>query len=74
MFLKTQPKAKAPCVVHQDLSFIQRVFRDITDEDVDEIVLDSKENLKEAEKFVQKFLPSMKGKFKFYSEEAYTDI
>jgi ribonuclease G len=62
-------KVKAPSVVHQDLSFIQRVFRDITDEDVDEIILDSKDNMKEAEKFVQKFLPTMKGKFKLYSEE-----
>jgi ribonuclease G len=63
---KRAEKAKAPYVVHQDLSFIQRVLRDITDEDVDEIILDSKENLKDAEKFVQKFLPTMTGKFKYY--------
>ncbi len=68
--LKRSEKAKAPYMVHQDLSFIQRVLRDITDEDVDEIIVDSKENLKEAEKFVQKFLPTMKGKFKFYSDES----
>jgi len=67
---KKSEKAKAPCNVHQDLSFIQRVLRDITDEDVDEIIVDSKENLKEAEKFVQKFLPTMKGKFKHYSDES----
>ena len=29
---KKAEKAKAPYVVHQDLSFIQRVLRDITDE------------------------------------------
>ena len=67
---KRAEKAKAPYVIHQDLSFIQRVLRDITDEDVDEIILDSKENLKDAEKFVLKFLPTMKGKFKYYSEES----
>lgn len=67
---KKAEKMKAPSVVHQDLSFIQRVFRDIADEDVDEVIVDSKDNLKEAEKFVQKFLPTMKSKFKFYSEEA----
>lgn len=66
---KKAEKLRAPSVVHQDLSFIQRVLRDITDEDVDEIILDSKENLKEAEKFVQKFLPTMKGKFKHYAQE-----
>jgi ribonuclease G len=68
--IKRSEKLKAPYMIHQDLSFIQRVLRDITDEDVDEIIVDTKENLKEAEKFVQKFLPSMKGKYKLYSEDS----
>lgn len=67
---KRASSGKAPYVVHQDLSFIHRVLRDITDEDVDEIIVDTKENLKEAEKFIQKFLPTMKGKFRHYSEES----
>jgi ribonuclease G len=64
---KAAEKQKAPSAIHQDLSFIQRVLRDITDEDVDEIIVDSKENFKEAEKFILKFLPNMKGKVKLYS-------
>jgi ribonuclease G len=63
---KKAEKAKAPHLAYQDLNFIQRVLRDITDEDVHQIVVDSKENLKEVEKFISKFLPSMKGKVKPY--------
>lgn len=65
---KKSEKLKAPALIHQDLDFISRVFRDIADEDVDEVIVDSKENLKEAEKFVQKFLPTMKSKFKYYNQ------
>lgn len=63
---KKSEKIKAPSLVYKDLTFIQRVLRDITDEDVDQIVVDSKENLKVVEKFVTKYLPSMKGKSNLY--------
>ncbi len=66
---KKSEKQKAPYLIYQDLNFIQRVLRDITDEDLDEIIVDSKENLKEVERFVQKFLPNIKGKYKYYSNE-----
>ena len=62
-------KVKAPAVIYTDLSFVQRILRDITDEDVSLIIADDKNNIKEVEKFVTKFLPSMKGKIKFYEEE-----
>jgi ribonuclease G len=65
--LKNSEKEKAPSLIFKDLSFIQRVLRDITDEDVDEIVVDSKENQKEADKFITKYLLGLKGKLKFYS-------
>lgn len=63
---KTVEKNKAPCLAYKDLNFIQRVLRDITDEDVDQIVVDSKENQKEVEKFTTKFLPTLKGKCSLY--------
>ncbi|MBT7609310.1 MAG: Rne/Rng family ribonuclease [Bacteriovoracaceae bacterium] len=66
---KKVDKARAPSSLYTDLSFIQRILRDITDEDVALIVSDDKQNLKEVEKFVMKFLPSMKGKTKFYNED-----
>jgi ribonuclease G len=61
--------AKAPELCYQDLNFVQRVLRDITDEDVDTIYVDEKENQKEAEKFISKYLPNMKGKVEYYEEE-----
>jgi len=67
--LKGAEKAKAPFAAYQDLTFIQRVLRDITDEDVDQIVVDTKEALKEADKFIQRLLPNLKGKVKIYEED-----
>ena len=66
---KQTESAKAPKLCHRDLSFVQRVLRDITDEDVEEIILDNKSNLKEVDKFVSKFLPALKGKCQLYSGE-----
>lgn len=60
-------KVKAPAICHQDLNFIDRVLRDITDEDVEKVVVDSKSNLKSVEKFFAKFLPGMKGKVDLYN-------
>jgi len=67
--LRKSERAKAPSLAHADLNFIQRVLRDITDEDVEEILVDSRENLKEAEKFTSKYLQSMKGKCELYADE-----
>lgn len=62
-------KSKAPTLCYQDLTFIQRVLRDITDEDIVEIVVDTKDNLKEVEKFATKYLPNMKGKARLFDGE-----
>lgn len=62
-------KAKAPLELHQDLSFIQRSLRDIMDEDVDNIICDSKTSVKQVEKFIQRFVPHHKAKIKFYDGE-----
>lgn len=63
---KKLEKAKGPFDVYNDLSFIQRALRDITDEDVDTIVCDTKSSLKQVDKFIGKYLPKMKGKSKIY--------
>ncbi|CAM9891183.1 unnamed protein product [Chrysoparadoxa australica] len=67
--MKSSENVKAPNLCYKDLNFIQKVLRDITDEDVEEIVCDNKENLKEVEKFIQKFLPNIKGKAKLYQDD-----
>lgn len=68
--LKKSERVKAPSIVHRDLNFIQRVLRDFTDEDVAKIIVDTKENVKEVEKFTSKYLHTMKGKCELYSGEA----
>lgn len=62
-------KVKAPNDAYKDLSFIQRALRDITDEDVDNILVDNRSALKQVEKFVSKYLPKMKGKVKVYEND-----
>jgi ribonuclease G len=67
--MKSAENIKAPNLCYKDLNFVQRVLRDITDEDVESITVDSKENLKEVEKFIAKFLPSLKGKASLYNDD-----
>ncbi|MCK5883086.1 MAG: Rne/Rng family ribonuclease [Bacteriovoracaceae bacterium] len=59
---------KAPKMVYKDLTFVQRVLRDITDDDVSSIIVDTKDNLDEAESFVSKYIPRLHGKVKFHKE------
>lgn len=61
-------KGKAPQLCYEDLTFIQRVLRDITDEDVDNIIIDTKDGVKEVERFAGKYLPEIKGKSSHYDE------
>ncbi len=66
---KIAKSSKPARCIHHDLSFVQRVLRDFTDEDVSRVCVDSKEVLKEAEKFGQKFIPSLKGCFELYTDD-----
>lgn len=67
--MKSAENIKAPNLCYKDLNFVQRVLRDITDEDVESITVDTRENLKEVEKFIDKFLPNLKGKAELYSDD-----
>ena len=66
---KKSEKVKAPSICHKDLNFIQRVLRDITDEQIENIIVDDKQNLRDVEKFTTKYLPMMKGKSSLYEED-----
>ncbi len=66
---KTSQSVKGPKQIYQDLNFTQKILRDMTDENVSKILVDSKESLKEIEKFINKFLPSMKGKAQLYTDD-----
>jgi ribonuclease G len=66
---KNTQGAKAPSKIHTDLDFIQRALRDITDEDVDYIVLDDKSIMKQVEKFVSKYLGDINAKVKLWEND-----
>ena len=66
---KTAEKTKAPNCVYHDLTFIERALRDILDEDIDHIYVDTKSAFKQAERFITKYLPQLKSKFKLYPHE-----
>ncbi len=66
---KKLTKAKVPSRVHVDLNFLQRTLRDIADDNLDKIIVDNKSTQKQVEKFIQKYVPEMKGKVKLFSEE-----
>ncbi len=66
---KKADKAKPKQLVHSDIGFVERALRDITDEDCDEILVDTPATLKIVDKFVAKYLPNMKGKTKLYNNE-----
>jgi ribonuclease G len=67
--VKKSERMKAPSLVYRDMTFIHRVLRDITDEDVDSIVVDGQENYKQVEKFAAKYLPSLRFKLKLYTDD-----
>ena len=66
---KKDEKTKAGTCIYEDMNFIQRVLRDITDEDVFQIWVDTKDNFREVDKFTTKYLPKMKSKCKLYDSE-----
>jgi ribonuclease G len=66
---KTIEGSKAPTMIYKDLNFIQRTLRDITDEDVQSIIVDDKSTQKQVEKFVTKYLTHLKGKVKLYEDK-----
>ena len=67
---KSETQTKPATLVYRDLNFIQRILRDITDEDVHKVVVDSKEMEREVEKFTKRFLPNLSAKIEFYEGDA----
>ncbi len=60
-------KQKAPSVVYQDLNIVLRSIRDIVNDDIDEIIVDSQREFKNIQRFISKFIPHMKDKLSQYS-------
>lgn len=66
---KKSQKAKAPCLIHEDLGHIFRVIRDIFTQDVSQFIIDSKPDYERVMEFLNSLLPSLKDKVKLYDKD-----
>ncbi|MCY4524736.1 MAG: Rne/Rng family ribonuclease, partial [Halobacteriovoraceae bacterium] len=66
--IKKTGRSKASHLIYEDLGFLPRTLRDIVDEDIQEIIVDSPINQQIIEKFLARYLPRMKGRTVFYDK------
>ncbi len=66
---KKLEKVKAPALLYKDLTLVFRLIRDFYSADIDEIIIDNKEEFKKVKKFVETYLPKFKNKLTLYNEE-----
>ncbi|MGA7828340.1 MAG: Rne/Rng family ribonuclease [Geobacteraceae bacterium] len=66
--VKKNEHAYAPCLIHSDLDVTQKVLRDILNEHVDRIVVDSKAEYDKVEQFLSTFMPKSKYSIELYDE------
>ena len=62
-------KLPAMSLLHQDLSLLQRVLRDLTTEETQAIRIDSREQFESLLRFGQEFMPQAVGKLQHYKGE-----
>ncbi len=61
--------AKAPVMLHHDLTLAQRVLRDLVSLETSRIVIDSRENFQKLTAFANEFMPQLEGLLRHYSGE-----
>jgi ribonuclease G len=61
--------AKAPALMHQDLSLAQRALRDFVHEETARIVVDSRENFVKLQAFAAEYTPEVLGRIEHYTGE-----
>ncbi len=61
--------AKAGSIVHEDLPLASRVVRDMVDERVEKIRIDSRETYQKLATFAQRFIPEVHEKIEYYPGE-----
>ncbi len=59
----------APCELHEDVGMVVGLIRDIFKEDVDELVIDDKDDYKRLVKYVQNFAPDLRSRVRLYNED-----
>jgi len=61
--------APAPSLLHQDLSLAQRVLRDFVNENVDRILIDSRENFLKLQAFARDYMQNVLSRLDHYTGE-----
>ena len=61
--------APAPSLLHQDLSLAQRVLRDFVNENIDRILIDSRENFLKLQEFARDYTPTVLARLDHYTGE-----
>ncbi|MFQ5901711.1 MAG: ribonuclease E/G [Thermodesulfobacteriota bacterium] len=62
-------KASAPASIYQELDLTLKTLRDLFTEDVDKLIIDSKEEYEKTIKFVNTYLPDLKPYVELHEEE-----
>lgn len=66
---KKHDTARAPALLHQDLSLVLRSVRDFMSEDVDRLVIDSEEDYNAVLKFMEQFMPDLANHVELYKSD-----
>ncbi len=67
---KQSQRVKAPALLHQEMEFTTGLIRDIFNEDVDQLVIDSPEEHRTILKYLATYAPELKPRVKLYRGEA----
>jgi ribonuclease G len=63
-------RAKAPALIHRDLTLVERLLRDILSPDFKSVRVDNEIEYQNALEFVHRFQPSLVGHVKLYTKDA----
>jgi len=63
-------RADAPSLIHRDLGFTERIIRDYFNNDVNELIIDSKSQYDTAINYFTLLLPEFKSRVKFYKTKS----
>jgi ribonuclease G len=61
------PASPCPSLIHEELNLILRVLRDVLTEDVSKIIIDSRDEYKNIQRFVNALMPNMEATIVYHS-------
>ena len=65
-------RKSAPCLISEDLSFTNKIVRDMLTKDVKQLLIDSKPGYQEAIDYVSSVMPDLKSRVSLYQDDATT--